>query len=449
MSRLKTYFVPIFKYIFIFGILILSFNLLLYLACSFPSELIYENALSSAETLVEEGGVFKIGLMEKLDNHTEALIINEAYSVDSDDPLGSYMYARKNYQKGLTQKILEDPVGDLYSYSNNTYDASGNPIKDEEYDMPAELLAFLNGNVTTAVNYTRYYHGFLTIFRPLLLFFDISGIRMLLFFVFLFVLAYFSYLVKKKFNLKTMIAFLYSFLVFGYFYVSYSLQQALVFLVMMISSILLLRKIEKYDRSKLYMHLFITGAFANYFDFLTTPVLTLTIPLLLYVLYHKQKELTTNSDSNIFITNPKETFKFIVLSGIFWSLGWALTWISKWLLFSVFYERTGILSTFGQIQHRSYGNLELVFNCLPYSLTILFTSLFMYFILFLIFLILFKNVSFKRFKIKNLKSDFQILFIALIPLAWQVVLFNHSIFTCYFYLSKYDCCSCYCSIMCF
>lgn len=420
MSTFKIYLTEFLKYVCVFGVLILSFNILLYLTCSFPSEAIYDNVFSSAETLVEEGGIFKIGLMEKVDNHTEALIINEAYSVDSNNPLESYMYVRKNYKKGITKKFLSDLKGNLFSFSNNEYDANGIPVPDTEYATAKELQEFLNGNVTTSVNYTRYYHGYLTLFRPLLLLFDISGIRTLLFFVFLLLLIYFCYLVKQKLNTKTMLVLLYSFLVYGYFFVSYTLQQAPSFLVLMISSIWLLKGIEKYNPGKLYMHLFVTGCVVNYFDFLTTPVLTLTLPLLLYILFNK------NNNSN-FPINLKEQLKFIIFSGIIWSLGYALTWISKWILFGIIYNNTGFTSAISQIQHRSFGDISFVLENLSNSLSVFITSYFMYLILFLILLILVKNAKFSNFKLKNLKHDLPIIFVGLIPLAWQIILFNHSI----------------------
>lgn len=234
------------KYLITFFILIGCFHGLLYLASSFPSDAIYANVLSSAKTLVEQGEIPKIGIMETTDNATDALIINEAYSIDSENPFESYMYARKNYKKGVTKIILDDSNGSLYSYANNQYDESGNPIRDTEYSNCLELYRFLQGDVTTSVNYTRYYHGYLVVFRPLLLLFDITGIRTFLIMIYLLLLIVFGYLLKKKFDTKTMIIFVYAFCMYGYFYAAFCLETSMLFLVLMISSILLLNHIETY-----------------------------------------------------------------------------------------------------------------------------------------------------------------------------------------------------------
>ena len=107
--------------------IILLFNIILLLACSFPSEWIHKNVKESSDILLKEGGFFYsffgwVGSI--IDNNTDVLCVNEAYSIDSSNPFESYMKARKNYQKGLTEVQLPDAQGDLYSYSLNLKDSN-------------------------------------------------------------------------------------------------------------------------------------------------------------------------------------------------------------------------------------------------------------------------------------------------------------------------------------
>ena len=108
-------------------------------------------------------------------NYTDALMINEAYSIDNKNPLYSCMSVRKNYNKNITKNSLTDQNGDSISLNN---------VKD--YDTVGELAEFLDGTIDTSVTYARYWHGYLPILKTLLFFFNISEIRILLLIIFIF-----------------------------------------------------------------------------------------------------------------------------------------------------------------------------------------------------------------------------------------------------------------------
>lgn len=110
------------KYILIFSVIICVFNILLFISSVFPSEWIQKNVEESAEILKKEGNepfVWEFFYI-KNDNYTDALIINTAYSIDFEEPIYSYMTARKNFKKGITQKQLKDIQGELRSIKANT-----------------------------------------------------------------------------------------------------------------------------------------------------------------------------------------------------------------------------------------------------------------------------------------------------------------------------------------
>ena len=91
----------IIHYILIFVFVFLICNILLYISCIFNSKYIYKNVKSSYNILNKQGLIYFINKKIDLanDNYTDALIINEMYSIDNKSPFESYLKARKNYKK--------------------------------------------------------------------------------------------------------------------------------------------------------------------------------------------------------------------------------------------------------------------------------------------------------------------------------------------------------------
>ena len=105
---MKNILLTIAKFIAIFICLNILYNALLYLSCSFSSDFIYDNCLKSAYKLKEQTDYPEGTFGVQPDNAMSALVINTIYSIDSNDPVKSYMLARKNYKPGLTKVELGD-----------------------------------------------------------------------------------------------------------------------------------------------------------------------------------------------------------------------------------------------------------------------------------------------------------------------------------------------------
>ena len=203
------------RYLLTFVGLIIIFNLSLLLSSLFPSDLIYENAKESAEILKEQGDFVYGPFNSIIENTTDGLIINEIYSIDSEEPLKSYMLCRKNYKKGVTTNELFDETGQLHTFSQDLHDDEGNPVPDNGYFIMDELINVLDDKVTTARMYTRYYHGYLILFRPLLLIMNITQVRTLMTIVFLAILCWFGYLAYKKIGFRITFLCVISLIIFG------------------------------------------------------------------------------------------------------------------------------------------------------------------------------------------------------------------------------------------
>lgn len=402
----------IIKYVLVFLSLLLIFFSLLLVSSLFSSSMIEHNVIKSSITLSKEGNIYKFFPWSRVvnNNYTDVLMINEAYSIDNKNPLYSCMAVRKNYKESVTKYSCSDITGDSISLNSLRYDPVG------------ELSEFLNGNIDTSITYARYWHGYLPILRVLLIFFDISEIRMILLIIFVILFVWLLKLIRDKIGLIEAIIFALSLMLYSYFLVSYSLESAPVFLVMMISSIILLKRIDKIKN--LYSFVFIISCITNFVDYLTVPLITLAIPLILYITY-KQKE---KSDLPC-----KALIQIVIKSSLIWFIGYASTWFSKWLIYDILYGEEIIKSAITQVIYRTGATVtyetESIFSVIgKFMLDVL-----IYCDSIIILVIFFLLLNIKKYKITvRTKKDYfnktaPILLIALIPIVWYLVLANHTV----------------------
>ena len=170
----------IIKYISIYLAIIIFFIVSLVAVSSFKKEFLTENVKKSAEVLLSEGNRKVIYIPYKdmdmqFDNYTDALMINTAYSIDSQKPLYSAFVARKNYIPNITTEIYED--------------------------VPGELNDLVNNEKAESFEYARYWHGYLIFLRPLLILFNINQIRIMLTIILIILACILAYLIYKKINI--------------------------------------------------------------------------------------------------------------------------------------------------------------------------------------------------------------------------------------------------------
>lgn len=413
---MKESFKKLIKYSGVYVGLIICFVILLTIASAFPTNWIKNNTQRSSEILLEEGNKKVAFVFEKLmrmefDNYTDALMINTAYSIDNKTPFYSAFVARKNYIPGVTQKIEEDGVGELKSSSNYL-----------GHDEVGDLHDTLNNNVNESFEYARYWHGYLIFLRPLLILFDLQQIRILLTGIFICLAIKLLSLISKKLNIEIAIIFLLGLFGVEYFYMGLSLQGCFVFLITMISSILILEKYEKIKQISLVF--FVIGMLTNFLDFLTVPLVTWGIPTTLYfLLRHKNEDTTIKEDIILFIK-----------IGICWLLGYALTWIGKWILVDLIYQKGLIKTAIDQIFYRSAKIEDITgLDIIYYNVYYMIIPFCLWGIILLIKLIklivLIKKKTYKMNKIdykKVIKYRLPYIIIGLMPFVWYLLLKNHS-----------------------
>lgn len=404
------------KYISTIIALIFIYNISLFLMAIFSSDLIYDQCVKSSKEFEAEGNMLHLPFFEQTDNSTDALMINEAYSIDSETPVESYLKVRKNYNKKITKYQLSDESQELRTYSQNRI-KDGKPHLDDKYDIVKELSNFMNEKVEISVDYARYYHGNLVLYRPLLILFDVSGIRIIQLILFIILFIWLALELCRAFNREIMFAICLSLSLFGYFFVANSLQQAPIVFVLMIYSIIILKNLKKWDWNNMRFSAFIVGSLTCFFDFLTFPVLTLAIPLLIYCLSYSIEHSIKN----------KDLFLSVFSTCVIWSIGYAITWISKWIFCDLVLNTSIIQNAIEQIKYRSVGAPRQDMDNILFFMQhfILASIVTIVFVLFYDFLKQFHRTKKAKNYIIFANNQLIILFICLIPIFWSLITFNH------------------------
>ena len=402
------------KYSVVFVITLLALNLLLFLACSFSSDVIEKKVKESADILSEQGmnPIISKAFNIEINNNTDAVVINIAYSIDSDNPLKSYLRARKNYKKGVTKYQVGEMNGEGLSINYNP------ETKEEEtgkYNPVGELDDFVNGRLKNTLNYARYWQGYLVLFRPMLIIMNLTQIRWFNIFLFLGLLIYFMYLLKKRFSLNVSIIYGLSIICSGYFTAAYTLESTPIFLTMMVASIIFLKRIDKIKNIGVFV--FVVGMIANFIDFLTVPVITLGIPLSLYLL----KLMEMKKDL-------KYCIKFLLGNSILWLVAYSLTWVSKWVLYDLIItnEKSLIKIGFEQVLYRTQRvNEAVIYRSYIYSILTMVGKSSLYTLLTAGIIMVISK--FKLVVSEINKRYLAFLFLGLYPIVWYIVLANHTV----------------------
>lgn len=335
------------KYIFLLAILISSYILLMMLVSIIPTKCLTEHVKESSEVLIEEGERKLVDLgykNESLFTFTDALMINTAYSADPADPLASAMLCRKNYIPGQTLQVHIDS-----QYNLGASDEYINKRNGDLYQTK-ELYALMHGeNITDSFEYARYWHGYLVLLRPLLAITNYSGIRVIILILTSVIVCMLLYKLYKKLDIWIAAIFLIGLLSVSIFAVTQSINEILVFLIALVASLVIL---YKKDLSKHVPEIFfVIGATTNFVDLLTAPLVTLGLPLIVYILL-LQKE--NNNLKAICIQTLKVCFA--------WCISYGLTWALKWILTQLIYGRPIIDQALEQARYRAgikANNIEL------------------------------------------------------------------------------------------
>lgn len=334
----------------------------------------------------------------------------------------------------IPNKYLEQNVQESISLINNEglYPSLNKNDKGSRLDnftdrlMLDKTIKDENNPIKAAMSineYSRYWHGYQVLLRPILLFVSYGNIRQLYGLVLMLLIGLNFFLLVKKLDVFIAMAFLLS-LYFVRFYTFFlSMQFANVFVLMLLFNLYLLTRKADSLKKNFYLSFFIVGSLTNFIDLLTVPMITLGIPLIL-LLYFK----VINSKKNDMFS--ASYFFKVLFSSVFWGMGYGLTWFSKWIVATVILRKNVIMDGVSKALFRTEGNkdyplnrYEMIHNNLGLIIDKFWLITFTIVISMIVFMVIYRrDVLIKHFN----KNSIYLLMIASFPYVWYMVLANHS-----------------------
>lgn len=362
-----------------------------------PTERIERNVEKSVPMLVRETKYLDLidgYKITRLDNYTDSIMLYNAMYDGEEGIINKSMHVYRNMiEEDDTVKALENHFTHEY----------------EEHK----------------VSYSRYWHGYLVILKPLLMIFDYSNIRLLnsvfqpLLIVFVAILMY-----KKK-RENYILPYLVSVLMLSPFTVMLSLQYSTIYYISNISLIVLLLLDDRLKTNNSYIFYFlIVGMITSYLDFLTYPLATLGMPLIMYFILREESDL-------------KKNIKDFFFNSCMWAIGYIGMWVSKFAIGSLLTGENIFDSALKSIETRTSfeaqetnltpivvikRNLEYILNK-PHLVLLIIATI--YFV-----------CKFTKSKSDINKKTFikllPYILIACIPFAWYIIASNHSYIHAFF-----------------
>lgn len=367
------------KYSKVFLLLIAAYFAFGVLSCLLPDKSIKRHIAESAPVIAAEGLYPKAILSVEqcqMDNFTDALIMNQLYSIDRKHPVKSAMRMIRMSEKG------------------------------RDWDQTGLLLRAVNNETLEEQHYARYWHGSTFLFRLLFLLTDYTTIRLILFIISsIFLLALGCTYYPKAGLMKTLALALGFLLTYGYVTL-FSMQFFPILILTLIASLIIVKNNKSSDFGLLF---FIIGSLACYFDLLTTPLLTLGIPLTVWLSLSKDDDFDLKS-------NLLRIIRFTLL----WGLGFALTFFSKWALATLILGQNIFADAYEMSLYRMEAEDFTRWDAVTKNFGML--NLGIIGILAAVFLIfsLLKTIRF------NYKKSILFLLIGLAPYVWYSIVSNHS-----------------------
>ena len=278
-----------------------------------PRSAIEPQVKSSTKIFTQEGVYpFKTsvdGRRVRVDNHTDCYMHNVAYCADDAHPVDAAM---RNFR-----------------YRDNT-------------DITVSMEHLVSGNLLNEpFEYGKYWHGYLVLLRPLLTVMDYGQIRMLNGIALGILLIIALVLLIRRLSFGIALCFMVALFMVHSGIIPWSLQFSTCYYITFVSMIALLgfRSLTAtWHRSLLCF--FAIGASTSFFDFLTTPMMTLGIPLTVMVL--KDEKIC-------------KIRLILALCGA-WFLGYGMMWVSKWIMAYLLVGYNPLNEASGSIKLQTVGN---------------------------------------------------------------------------------------------
>lgn len=292
---------------FLWGLLIVS-------SC-IPNSAIKDNMVKSAMYYSNEDAFAfdESGCYNSIsDNYADSILLNVLWNIKSDFPISS-------------------------SIDTKYYDG-------EEYGENWGLLQTINGT-SPNTDYTRYWHGSVVFIRPLMLFTDVNGVKNTGFVILLvFIAVTLSFLIKDKHYFAAS-ALVLSLIGIQFWNIRLSLEYIPAFMVCFsLCPIYII--LEKKGDIYLTLLSVVSGVMIAFFDFLTVETISVLLPLVLVFMIRTDEDRFGNFRNN---------FSLTLKCGICWVISYAMTFVVKWSVASIYTGENKFSDAFSAVGVRLYG----------------------------------------------------------------------------------------------
>lgn len=282
----------------VFGVTIGLLFLLLLGAYALPGGPVRAHLEPSARTIMQEGlypSYFGFKLFQ-MDNYTDTLMLMEAATADETGPVTAMM-TNTAYNVDNFETLGEDLARYLEAR------AAGQ-------NAPADLEPF---------SYARYWHGYLIWLRPLLCLMPYSGVRVVQYLVLFALFAAVLVLLRRRCGLRAAVWFAISQLLVTFFWAPHQIQYFTCFAIAYAGCVWVLAKPRRSDA--LCLCLVALGVATSFCDLLVTPILTLGLPVVCWLLEPQQRLRAGGRQCALMFGGC-----------LCWGAGYGVAWALKWVL---------------------------------------------------------------------------------------------------------------------
>lgn len=286
---------------------------------------------------------------------------------------------------------------------------------------PNEVITNLEHPENKSLHYSRYWHGYLLFLKPLLMFFNYDEIMVITSILVIALIIAVVYLLQKKKLAKLIIPYGITVALMSPITVSLSLQYMGVFTIFNLALMCILLFYERIQKAKGFFYLFlIIGMVTCYFDLLTYPVVTLGIPLTVWLIMRNCEK----------VLSFWENLKLIIGGAIAWGIGYGGIWVGKWTLGSIITGRNLFVDAMGAAEERmstttvgEISRFKPILEAFKYTFTKPVLAILVIAVIVIIVLLIWKKIKFNK---KKVVENLWMLVIAMIPLVWYMFMANHS-----------------------
>lgn len=364
------------------------------------------HAQESIQTFEKEGEPFSWGynnITAVLDNFTDSVMVSKAIFPGTGN---------------IINDALQNP-----SYGHKGMSSTTSLIKVLHGEKEGEVIE----------NYGRYWHGYLLYLKPLLFAFSVGEIRLLNAMVQLMIVFYLFDSIGRKFGGKYKWAFLLTYLSLNPISLALSFQYSSMFYITALSGLWLVRTKKNLLENSFYLYVFAAiGIGTAFFDFLTYPLVSYGIPMVLLLLI---------VDKNHGMKAKWVSISLVIHGGLSWALGYGGMYLGKWLLSWTFFGYGAFQEAVGQAMYRmsNYTVASELVNASPQSYSAIWVIALNVFTMMQnpvcwLALLYVSMHFFKQYILREKEAPLRVmgtfgmalLLIAISPFVWYSVLSNHS-----------------------